>query len=73
MCSCGVEVETTDHFLLHCPNYLHERKFLLDNIKSVFPNILEQSDSFINNVFLFGDTMELHDDTFIHHGIVQFA
>ena len=37
------------------------------------PNILEQSDSFINNVLLFGDTMELHGGTFIHHGIVQFA
>ena len=55
ICSCGIEVETTAHFLLHCPNYLHERKTLLDNIKSVLPNIFEQSDSFINNVLLFGD------------------
>ena len=42
ICSCGIEVETTAHFLLHCPNYLHERKTLLDNIKSDLPNILEQ-------------------------------
>ena len=26
------------------------------HIKSVLPNILEQSDSFVNNVLLFGDT-----------------
>ena len=56
ICSCGIEVETTTYFLLHCPNYLHERKILLDNIKSVLPNILKQSNSFIYNVLLFGDT-----------------
>ena len=28
----------------------------LGNIKSVLPNILEESDSFINNVLLFDDT-----------------
>ena len=28
----------------------------LHNIRSVLPNILEQSDSFINNVLLLGDT-----------------
>ena len=55
ICSCGTEVETTAHFLLHCPNYLDERKTLLDSIKSVISNILERSDSFINNVFLFDD------------------
>ena len=56
ICSSGIEVETTAYYLLYCPNYLHERKTLLDNIKSVLLNILERSDSFINNVLLFGDT-----------------
>ena len=50
ICSCGIDVQATAHFLLHCPSYVHERKTVLDNIKSVFPNILEQSDFFINNV-----------------------
>ena len=56
MCTCGIEVETTAYYLPRCPNYLHERKTLLGNMKSILPNILEQSDSFINNVLLFGDT-----------------
>ena len=56
ICSCGIEFETTSHFLLHCANYLHERKTLLYNIKSVLGNILEQKDSFIINVLLLGDT-----------------
>ena len=43
ICSCGIEVEATAHFLLHCFNYLDERKTLLGNIKSVFPNSLEKT------------------------------
>ena len=54
ICSCGIKVETIVHFVY--PNYLHKRSNLLDNIKSVLPYILEQSDSFINNVLLFGNT-----------------
>ena len=42
ICSCGIEIETTAHFLLHCLNYFHEGKTLLDNITSVLRNILEQ-------------------------------
>ena len=56
ICSCGTEAETNADYLFHCPNYLHEWKALLNNIKSVFSNILEQSDSFIYNVLLFSGT-----------------
>ena len=56
ICSCDIEVEATDHYLLHCPNNLHERKIFLNNIKSVLPYILEKSDSIINNVLFFLDT-----------------
>ena len=55
ICSCGTEVETTVHYLLHCPNNLDERKSFLNNIKSVLHNILKQSDTIID-VFPFGDT-----------------
>ena len=56
MCSSDIEVEATDHYLLHCPNNLHERKIFLNNIKSVLPYILKKSDSIINNVLFFLDT-----------------
>ena len=55
ICSCCIKVKTTVHYLVHCLN-LYKRKTLLDNIMSVLRNISEQSDSFINNVFLFGET-----------------
>ena len=55
ICSCSIEVETAAHFLLHRPNYLHDRKTLLENIIYFSPNISEQHYFFINNVLLFGD------------------
>ena len=63
MCSCGIKVETTVHYVFY------ERKTSLDNIrsipsdltfwnniKSIIPNILEQNGFFISNALLFGDT-----------------
>ena len=35
MCSCGQEIETTTHFLLHCPNHHCERKTLFQKIHQV--------------------------------------
>ena len=56
ICSWTFEVEWIAHYLLHRLNYLHERKTLSNNIKFALPNILEQSDSFINSVLFFGVT-----------------
>ena len=71
-CSCDIEVETNAHCLLNCSSYLHETKILLNNIKSVLPNILEQSDSLINNVLLFGDTsLEDSSNTIILNGTIN--
>ena len=30
ICSCGLDVETTCHYLLHCPNFTNERSILLN-------------------------------------------
>ena len=53
--NCGIEVETTIHYLFHCHDYLPERKTLFDDVKSGLSNIPEQNKSFISNVLLFGD------------------
>ena len=55
MYCCGQDIETTTHFLLHCPNHHCARKTLFYNINQVSENILRQSDSTITNILLFGD------------------
>ena len=51
-----IELEVTPHYLLHFRNYLHERKTLLNNIKSILDNYLKQSEYFVKSVLLFGNT-----------------
>ena len=44
MCCCGQGIETTTHFLLHCPNHYCARKTLFHKINQVSGTILRQSD-----------------------------
>ena len=52
ICSCGNDIETSAHFLLHCPNFLNERSTL----GSIDRNILKRSDSQVTETLLYGDS-----------------
>ena len=54
ICSCGQEIETTSHFLLHCLNYRCARKTFFEKINLIDSNILQQSDSSLTKDLLFG-------------------
>ena len=54
ICSCEDDTETTIHYLLHCPNYLDERRTLLDILQSIGENIHDKNDSQISELLLFG-------------------
>ena len=45
ICSCDNGIETSIYYLLHCPNYLHERMTHLDNLQNVGENIHDKNDS----------------------------
>ena len=55
ICSCGENIETTAHYLLHCSNDLNERMTLLTNLQNIAENILDRNYSRISGIFLFGD------------------
>ena len=61
ICSCGQEIETTSHFLLHCLNYRCARKTFFEKINLIDSNILQQSDSSLTKDLLFGSE-KLKDD-----------
>ena len=61
ICSCGQEIETTSHFLLHCLNYRCARKTFFEKIEPIDSNILQQSDLSITSDLLFGSE-NLKDD-----------
>ena len=42
------------YYLLYCPNYLDERRILLDYLQSTRENIHDKNDSPISELLLFG-------------------
>ena len=55
ICICGLEIETTTHFLLHCPLFQSARQSLLINIKKIDESILKKHDELITKTLLYGD------------------
>ena len=55
ICVCGLEIETTAHFLLHCPIFQCARQSLLTNIKKIDESILKKHDELITKTLLYGD------------------
>ena len=54
MCSYKSDIETTAHFLLHCPNFNTQRQTLFDKIATIDANILIENENNIINILLFG-------------------
>ena len=44
ICRCGQNIETSNHFLLHCSNYSTERLTFLIIIRNMDSNILSKND-----------------------------
>ena len=53
ICSCGQEIETISHFLLHYLNYRCARKILFEKNNVNDSNILQQNDLSIAKDLLF--------------------
>ena len=54
ICNCGEDIETTSHYLLHCPDYLHERKTLLNTVSCIVPNIFDFNNDQLTEILLYG-------------------
>ena len=56
ICSCGQNIETWTHFLLHCPDYSNERLTFLNIIRNIDRNILNKNDLKVTETLLYGDS-----------------
>ena len=58
LCSCSLEVETTNHFFLHCHYCNDIRKTLLDTVKEITNKCLSDfSDETLVNLLLHGNSI----------------
>ena len=56
LCSCNnLEIESINHYLLHCPFYTEIRKALLDNITNILGTPISLTDDNLTKLILYGD------------------
>ena len=54
-CDCRSDIESVNHSLLHCPNFVNERETLRNKIKNIDSKILEMEDNCVTRILLFGE------------------
>ena len=56
LCSCSLSVENNVHFFLHCHHFSLQRQTLMNNIKSIDKDIINEADSDLVNILLIGSS-----------------
>ena len=54
LCSYGIEIESTKHFLLHCANFSIERKTIFDKLTELNIGVLTRNYDYIVKALLLG-------------------
>ena len=73
LCNCGLDIESTEHFLLHCPQFVNERRTLLSTIGNINYKLLENTDSVLTQTLLFDNTsFDITDNTKILNATTNF-
>ena len=57
ICSCGLDIESTSHFLLHCPTFNDERYTLLSILNNIDCKLLELTKSSLSQNLLYSNTL----------------
>ena len=57
VCSCGLDIESTSHFLLHCPAFNDERYTLLGTLNNIDWKLLELTKSSFSQTLLYDNTL----------------
>ena len=69
--SCGFDVESTSHYVLHCPMYTDERHNLLSTIKNVDCRLLDVTETILIRTLLFGNcSVDARTDTQIFNATI---
>ena len=73
LCKCGAEVESTAHFLLHCPIYNNDRSSLLSTIRNIDCKLLEITDSSLTHTLLYGNpSFDIITNSLILNATIDF-
>ena len=54
ICSCGLDIETTCHYLLYCPYFINERTLLLIDVPRITKDALPSCETTFVKLLLYG-------------------
>ena len=54
--SCGLDIESVEHFLLHYPQFVNEKRNFLRTIGNINYKLIENTNSVLTQTLLFGNT-----------------
>ena len=72
ICSCANDMETSAHFLLHCPHYSNKRSTFLNTIRNISRNIFDKNDLQITETLFYGDSFYDKSNTLILNATIDF-
>lgn len=55
ICSCGLDIETTYHYLRHCPNFINQRTLLINNVSKITKDALPSCETLFVELLYHGD------------------
>ena len=71
--SCGNDIKTLVHFLLHCPHYFNERSIFLNTIRNLNRHTFDKNDLEITETLLYGDSsLEDKSNILIWNATIDF-
>ena len=71
--SCGNDVESTEHFLLHCLQFVNERRTVLTTLGNFNCSLLKHTSKVLTQTLLFGNTsLSPSDNSKILHTTIDF-
>ena len=73
ICMCGKDIESTNHFLLHCSLFLNERQVLMNKIRDIGSSLIDQNENFLCYTLLFGkENMNDSENTHILKATIEY-
>ena len=57
LCSCGMDIESTFHFSLHCPLFDDKKITLLSTLNKTDCKLIEANESSLTEMLLFGNSL----------------
>ena len=71
-CSCGLDIESTAHFLLHCSTYITERRTLLSVRENIDNNLLDLGEPVLIKTLLFGsNSFDINANTNVLNATIE--